>query len=217
MLVGPADRSRGGRRHGHGARPGTAAGRHGSRRRPRDRRRPRGGFYVRPAIVEIAPIGPDRAGRNVRTDPLFSATITTWTRPSHIHNRVPQGLSSAIFTQDVGEAELFRLPGRFATAASRTSTSAPAGRKSAGPSAAKKPPAAAASPAPTPGKPTCAAPRIRSTTPATCRWHKAFGLTFDREAGGRGGEAPAEPFRMVYPTPQQTRIWSFIWWPPKIR
>ncbi len=43
------------------------------------------------------------------------------------------------------------------TAASPTSTPAPAARRSAAPSAARRTPAAAASPAPTPGRPTCAA------------------------------------------------------------
>ena len=57
-------------------------------------------------------------------------------------------------------------------AASPTSTSARPAPRSAARSAAKRRPAAVASPAPTPGRRTCAGPRTRSTTHATCRWRK---------------------------------------------
>ena len=80
-----------------------------------------------------------------------------------LHNDVPQGLSSAIFTNDLREAETFLRPAA-AIAASPTSTSAPAARRSAAHSAAKRTPAVAARPAATPGRPTCAARPTRSTT-----------------------------------------------------
>ena len=60
-----------------------------------------------------------------------------------MHNEVPQGLSSAIFTNDVREAENF-LSAAAAIAASPTSTSARAARKSAARSAARRKPAAGA-------------------------------------------------------------------------
>ena len=62
------------------------------------------------------------------------------------------------------------------TVALPTSTSAPAGPRSAGRSAAKRKPAAGANPAPTPGKPTCAGRRTRPTGVPSCRWRRGSSL-----------------------------------------
>jgi aldehyde dehydrogenase (NAD+) len=67
---------------------------------------PAGGAYVRPAIVEIDPAAPI-----VQTETF--APILYWMRYDTldeaiaIHNGVPQGLASAIFTNDMREAERF--------------------------------------------------------------------------------------------------------------
>ena len=61
-----------------------------------------------------------------------------------MHNDVPQGLSSSIFTNDLREAERFLSAARLATAASPTSTSARRAPRSAARSAARRRPAAAA-------------------------------------------------------------------------
>ena len=72
-----------------------------------------------------------------------------------LHNGVPQGLSSAIFTDHFREAEHF-LSHRAATAGSRTSTSAHPGPRSGGRSAVKRRPVAGASRGRIRGRPTCA-------------------------------------------------------------
>jgi aldehyde dehydrogenase (NAD+) len=67
---------------------------------------PAGGYYVRPAIVEI---GPDAAILEQETFApiLYLIRYRDFADAIRIHNSVPQGLSSAICTRDVHEAELF--------------------------------------------------------------------------------------------------------------
>ena len=70
---------------------------------------PAGGFYVQPAIVEIgadAPIVQEETFAPI----LYVIGYDTIEQAIAIHNDVPQGLSSAIFTSDVREAELFLSP-----------------------------------------------------------------------------------------------------------
>jgi len=67
---------------------------------------PPGGFYVRPALVEI----PDAAAivREETFAPiLYVMRYTSFEDAIRIHNGVPQGLSSAILTNDLREAERF--------------------------------------------------------------------------------------------------------------
>jgi aldehyde dehydrogenase (NAD+) len=70
---------------------------------------PAGGFYVRPAIVEITP---DAAVvRHETFAPiLYVMRYANLEDAIAINNNVPQGLSSAIFTSDVREAEIFMSP-----------------------------------------------------------------------------------------------------------
>jgi aldehyde dehydrogenase (NAD+) len=70
---------------------------------------PAGGVYVRPAIVEIS------AGAAIVRDETFAPILyvmgyDTLEEAIEIHNAVPQGLSSAIFTADIREAEIFLSP-----------------------------------------------------------------------------------------------------------
>ena len=70
---------------------------------------PDGGCYVRPAIVEIdrdAPV----VKRETFAPILYLLRYRTFDEAVAIHNDVPQGLSSAILTSDVREAELFCSP-----------------------------------------------------------------------------------------------------------
>ncbi|MGH7178657.1 MAG: L-piperidine-6-carboxylate dehydrogenase [Tepidisphaeraceae bacterium] len=70
---------------------------------------PRKGFYVRPAIVEIdadAPIVQEETFAPI----LYVMGYDRLEDAIRIHNNVPQGLSSAIFTGDVREAERFLSP-----------------------------------------------------------------------------------------------------------
>jgi aldehyde dehydrogenase (NAD+) len=70
---------------------------------------PPGGAYVRPAIVEI---GADAAvvQRETFAPILYLLRYRDFDQAVAIHNNVPQGLSSAILTSDVREAELFCSP-----------------------------------------------------------------------------------------------------------
>jgi aldehyde dehydrogenase (NAD+) len=70
---------------------------------------PAGGVYVRPALVEIGPDAP--ITREETFAPiLYVIPYRTLDEAITIHNGVPQGLSSAIFTGDVREAETFLSP-----------------------------------------------------------------------------------------------------------
>ncbi|WP_417738046.1 aldehyde dehydrogenase family protein [Rosistilla oblonga] len=70
---------------------------------------PAGGFYVRPAIVEIAA---DAAIVQQETFApiLYLMRYRDFDEAIAMHNGVPQGLASAILTNDVREAELFCSP-----------------------------------------------------------------------------------------------------------
>jgi aldehyde dehydrogenase (NAD+) len=70
---------------------------------------PNGGVYVKPAIIEIA-----HDAEVVQTETfapiLYVITYDKFEDAVAIHNNVPQGLSSAVFTDNVREAELFCGP-----------------------------------------------------------------------------------------------------------
>jgi aldehyde dehydrogenase (NAD+) len=70
---------------------------------------PNGGTYVKPAIVEIAGNAPITCEETFAPI-LYVMTYKSLDEAIAIHNSVPQGLSSAIFTGDVREAELFLSP-----------------------------------------------------------------------------------------------------------
>jgi aldehyde dehydrogenase (NAD+) len=70
---------------------------------------PAGGAYVSPALVEM----PGQTG--IVTEETFAPILyvipyRTFEEAIGIHNAVPQGLSSAVFTSDIGEAETFLSP-----------------------------------------------------------------------------------------------------------
>jgi aldehyde dehydrogenase (NAD+) len=70
---------------------------------------PAGGIYVRPAVVEMpaqTPIVRDETFAPI----LYVMGYETLAEAIAIHNDVPQGLSSAIFTGDLREAEQFLAP-----------------------------------------------------------------------------------------------------------
>jgi aldehyde dehydrogenase (NAD+) len=70
---------------------------------------PAGGTYYRPAIVEIAPDAPI-VQEETFAPILYFLRYQSFDEAIAIHNDVPQGLASAIMTQDVREAELFLSP-----------------------------------------------------------------------------------------------------------
>ena len=67
---------------------------------------PAGGFYVRPAIVRIAHDAPV-VHEETFAPILYVLTYSSVEEAIEINNEVPQGLSSAIFTETMREAELF--------------------------------------------------------------------------------------------------------------
>jgi len=65
-----------------------------------------GGFYVRPALVEMpAQTGPVK--HETFAPILYVMKYDDFNAALHLHNDVPQGLSSSIFTNDLREAETF--------------------------------------------------------------------------------------------------------------
>jgi L-aminoadipate-semialdehyde dehydrogenase len=67
---------------------------------------PSGGYYVRPALVEIGPEAPI-VQQETFAPILYFMRYRELDEAIRIHNSVPQGLSSAILTRDVREAERF--------------------------------------------------------------------------------------------------------------
>jgi aldehyde dehydrogenase (NAD+) len=67
---------------------------------------PKGGYYVRPALVEIGPDAPI-IRQETFAPILYLMRYRELAEATRIHNAVPQGLSSAILTRDVREAEQF--------------------------------------------------------------------------------------------------------------
>ncbi len=67
---------------------------------------PAGGHYVQPAIVEIDPLA-DVVRQETFAPILYVMRYVEFERAIEIHNQVPQGLASAIFTREIQEAERF--------------------------------------------------------------------------------------------------------------
>ena len=70
---------------------------------------PAGGFYVRPAIVEIDPAA-QIVAQETFAPILYAMRYRALDQAIAITNGVPQGLAAAIFTRDVREAERFCPP-----------------------------------------------------------------------------------------------------------
>ncbi|BFM50648.1 aldehyde dehydrogenase family protein [Marinomonas sp. THO17] len=70
---------------------------------------PEGGFYVQPAIVRIAHDAPI-VHEETFAPILYVLTYSDFADAIDIQNEVPQGLSSAVFTESMREAELFMSP-----------------------------------------------------------------------------------------------------------
>ncbi|MEO9653796.1 L-piperidine-6-carboxylate dehydrogenase [Marinomonas sp.] len=70
---------------------------------------PTGGFYVKPAIVRIAHDAPI-VHQETFAPILYVLTYSHFEQAIDIQNEVPQGLSSAVFTESMREAEIFMSP-----------------------------------------------------------------------------------------------------------
>lgn len=67
---------------------------------------PEGGFYVQPALATIRPDA-EIVQQETFAPILYVMSYSRWDEAIEIHNAVPQGLASAVFTGDVREAERF--------------------------------------------------------------------------------------------------------------
>ncbi|HRI17416.1 MAG TPA: aldehyde dehydrogenase family protein, partial [Burkholderiaceae bacterium] len=65
-----------------------------------------GGYYVKPALVEL-PSQTAVMKEETFAPILYIVKYKDFAKAVDLHNDVPQGLSSCIFTRDVGEAETF--------------------------------------------------------------------------------------------------------------
>ena len=119
---------------------------------------------------------------------LYVLDYATLDEAIALQNGVPQGLSSAIFTDDCATAERSSRP-TAPTAASPTSTSAPPAPRSAAPSAARRRPAADAS-----GSDAWKAYMRRQTNTSTGRVAAAGAGHHVSATDGRPG-VPVEPHR----------------------
>ena len=70
------------------------------------RRLDRPGFFVEPALVKAKPAMPI-VGEETFAPILYVMKYDDFDEVLRLHNAVPQGLSSSIFTRDLGEAERF--------------------------------------------------------------------------------------------------------------
>jgi len=100
-----------------------------------------------------------------------------------MHNAVPQGLASSIFTTDLREAELF-MSGVGSDCGIVNVNVGPSGAEIGGPSAGRRKPVAVGNRAPIHGRRICAAVPTRSITRAICHWRKGSGSTPHRSEQG---------------------------------
>ena len=100
-----------------------------------------------------------------------------------MHNAVPQGLASSIFTTDLREAELF-MSGVGSDCGIVNVNVGPSGAEIGGPSAGRRKPVAVGNRAPIHGRRICAAVPTRSITRAICHWRKGSGSTPHRSKQG---------------------------------
>ncbi|HMO17645.1 MAG TPA: aldehyde dehydrogenase family protein [Oligoflexia bacterium] len=70
---------------------------------------PAGGFYVKPAIIDIS-LSASVYKEETFAPILYVISFRDIEEAISIHNNVPQGLSGSIFTSDIREAELFLSP-----------------------------------------------------------------------------------------------------------
>ena len=143
-----------------------------------------GGCFVEPTLVQR----PARTCRSCKRRDLRAHPLPGGVRRARRGHPLAQRRAAGPLVGDVHHQPDFGRDASSAiaaaTAASPTSTSAPAARKSAARSAARKTPAADANRAAIPGRPTCAARPIRSTGPANCRWRRASNSSSDTTGGG---------------------------------
>ena len=168
---------------GHRAGRRARAGHRGRRRRARLDTGAADAYYAEPSIVRIDQ-QTDVVQRETFAPLLYVLPYDDFAEAIALNNAVPRGCPRAS-SPPTRRRPSGSSPPRGRTAGSSTSTSARPAPRSVARSAGRRRPAAAASPAPTPGAPTCAGRPTRSTTPASCRSPRVW--TSRSEPPGRSG------------------------------
>jgi aldehyde dehydrogenase (NAD+) len=126
-------------------------------------------YYVAPAVVRM-PSQTAIVHTETFAPILYVLVYDDLADAIELNNAVPQGLSSAIFTTDMREAEHFIDGSDCGITNVNIGTS---GAEIGARSAARSTPAAAVSPVRMRGRPTCGVPPTPSTTPASYPWLRA--------------------------------------------
>ena len=116
-------------------------------------------YYVQPVIIRM-PVQSEIVCSETFAPILYMLTYSDFDRAIALHNGVPQGLSSSIFTMDVREAEKF-VSGAGSDCGIANVNVGPSGAEIGGAFGGRRRPAEAGNPVPTRGRPTCGAPRTR--------------------------------------------------------
>ena len=126
--------------------------------------------FVEPTIIRM-PSQTDIVKRETFAPILYILEYETFEDALRLHNSVPQGLSSAIFTGSLHKAEEFLSPARFRLR-DRQRQYRDIGRRNWRGVRRPRKPAAGASPVPTRGKRICGVRRIQLTGARICRWRR---------------------------------------------
>ncbi len=137
------------------------------------------GCYVKPCIAE-AQNDWEIVQHETFAPILYLLKYKTIEEAIALQNGVPQGLSSAIMTNNLKEAERF-LSAAGSDCGIANVNIGTSGAEIGGAFGGEKETGGGASRAPMPGKPTCAGKPIRSTTRIRCRWHRGSSLICRRQ------------------------------------
>ena len=136
------------------------------------------GCYVKPCIYEMQKHYP-MVCTETFAPILYLIKYSDLEEAIAIQNEVPQGLSSAIMTTNMREAELF-LSAAGSDCGIANVNIGTSGAEIGGAFGGEKKPVGAGSPARIAGKLTCADRPTPSITRPTCHWHKVSSLTYDQ-------------------------------------
>ena len=134
-------------------------------------------YYVVPAIAEM-PAQSDLVKEETFAPILYVMRYRDFDAAIAMHNDVPQGLSSCIFTRDIGEAETF-LSSAGSDCGLANVNIGPSGAEIGGAFGGEKELVAAANRARTRGAAICAGRRTRSTIRTRCRWPRVSSSGMD--------------------------------------
>ena len=139
--------------------------------------------FVEPTIVRM-PAQTDIVRHETFAPILYLLEYGDLDEAIRLHNDVPQGLSSAIFSESMRKVEHF-LSASGSDCGIANVNLGTSGAKSGARSGERRRPEAAASRARTPGSNTCDARRTRSIGRTICRWRRGFVSVIERQPAER--------------------------------